>query len=436
MKQSESHLDVAIIGAGIGGLALAIGLLHQNVPFTLYEAAAEYATVGAGVGLGPNALRAMDLIDARLKALYDEISTGNLTPDRDHVMMDVMLVEEGLGKNQGWEPAAVSSPIYLRTSAHRKALLDVMTSLIPLSTVKFGKRIKTMRQVEGKVILTFEDGEVAKASCVVGCDGIKGATRQAVLGPKHPDQVDASFSGKFVYRAIMPMKDAQDILGDYAGDAKMFMGDGVNMMLYPISNGTQVNIVAFKLQDGPWTHDQLTKEVSRDEMITDFESVGADERLIKVLDWAKPVRWALWHHVNTPVYYNGLVCLVGDSAHATTPHQAAGAGQCFEDALILSRLLGLVRKRGDTESALKIYDSIRRPRAQKICRTSQEAGLIYAFRDPKIGSDMNSMMQNLRQRFLWIWEHDLEADVRKAEEDFKSLTRTRSWRRWLCLGGL
>lgn len=56
-SEAKSPINVAIIGAGIGGLALAIGLLRQNVPYTLYESAAAYSMVGAGVGLGPNAQR-------------------------------------------------------------------------------------------------------------------------------------------------------------------------------------------------------------------------------------------------------------------------------------------------------------------------------------------------------------------------------------------
>lgn len=61
-KSKERH-TIAILGAGIGGLGLAIGLSKEKVPCTIYEAALEFSTIGAGVGLGPNALLAMSLID-------------------------------------------------------------------------------------------------------------------------------------------------------------------------------------------------------------------------------------------------------------------------------------------------------------------------------------------------------------------------------------
>lgn len=71
--------------------------------------------------------------------------------------------------------------------------------------------------------------------------------------------------------------------------------------------------------------------------------------------------------------------------------------------------------------AFQAYDSIRRPRAQRVVRTSQEAGEIYAFADPDIGNDMVKLAKNMNERYLWIWEHDLEGDLKKAEEEFERL---------------
>jgi salicylate hydroxylase len=286
-EHPKSQLDVAIIGAGIGGLSLAIGLLNQNVRFTLYEAAGAYSAIGAGVGLGPNALRAMDMIDKRFKSLYDGISTGNLTPNKEHVMMDLLPMDEGFG-GDSFVPIPVQSPSYIRTSAHRKDLLDIMTSLIPLDTVKFNKRAKSYQELDGKVAITFEDGETVEVSAVVGCDGAKGATRGAVLGAKYPDQVAATYSGKYVYRSIVSMEDAIKIMGKNAGDGKWFMGNGANFTTFSISKGAQFNIVAFKIDDKPWTHHQWTKMVDRETMLADF-GVGVDKRLVKLLDVSKNI---------------------------------------------------------------------------------------------------------------------------------------------------
>ncbi|OIW34329.1 FAD/NAD(P)-binding domain-containing protein [Coniochaeta ligniaria NRRL 30616] len=417
----EPPFKIAIIGAGIGGLAFAIGCLKHKVPYTLYESADKYSIVGAGVGLGPNALRAMDMIDPRLRAMYNDISSGNLTPGKDHVMMDALYAEDGFGESRGWEAASFGAACYERTSAHRRDLLDILTSMIPKETVRFSKRVKTVEQRVDRVVITFEDGEVAEASAVIGSDGAKGPTRKFVLGERYPEEVAATYSGKYVYRSIIPMKDALEILGDHAGDAKSFIGHNVNFITFPISKGTQCNLVAFKFTDEPWTHDQWTRRVTKEEMVADFAH-GVDKRLVKLLDWADPLQWSLHHHMNTPTYYNGLICLLGDLAHATTPHQASGAGQCIEDALVLSHLLGKVRDAKQLPLAFKAYDSIRRPRAQKVVKTSQEAGQLYTFTHPEAGEDMEKIVQNFRQRFLWIWEHDLEQDLREGDELFAKLT--------------
>jgi salicylate hydroxylase len=428
--------NIAIIGAGIGGLALAIGLNHLRVPFTLYESAGTFSALGAGVGLGPNALNAMDMIDHRFREMYMGIATGNLAPEKRHVMMEAMRMEVGLGEGEDWWGCGSWGAEYFeRTGVHRKDLLDIMTSLIRVNAVRFNKRVETMVQDNGLVTLTFADGEVAHHAAVVGCDGVKGATRRFVLGGRFPDCVEPEYTGKYAYRAIVPMNDAVQILGHLATDAKMYMSRGANLSTYPISRGKEMNVVAFKQDPELWTHAGTTYEVSKDDMLRDFSACNPDARLMRLLDWAKPVRWGVFHHVNTPTYYNSLICMLGDVAHASGPHQAAGAGQCLEDALVLSRVLGMLHREIPAstlstpsslrtryvEAALQAYDELRRPRAQEQVRTSHACGQVYQLMDPVAGSDFVKCVENLNHRFAWIWEHDLAADVRQVESRFEEL---------------
>lgn len=118
---------------------------------------------------------------------------------------------------------------------------------------------------------------------------------------------------------------------------------------------------------------------------------------------------------------------MGDAAHATTPHQAAGAGQALEDALMLSRLLKLVKDSpSDFNTALtaayQVFDEIRRPYANKVVATSVEAGNIYSFENPETGDDMDKIVANANARLPWIWTHDVAAEVALAEEKFRTLT--------------
>lgn len=78
----------------------------------------------------------------------------------------------------------------------------------------------------------------------------------------------------------------------------------------------------------------------------------------------------------------------------------------------------LVTDKTDLDIAFDTYDSICRPRGQGIVHTSDEAGRIFTFTQPELGDDIAAITQNLQNRFTWIWEHDLQSDIRRAEETF------------------
>jgi len=148
--------------------------------------------------------------------------------------------------------------------------------------------------------------------------------------------------------------------------------------------------------------------------------------LLTAKKYLKPMKWPLFHHPDTPTYYNDHICLLGDSAHASTPSQAAGAGQGLEDALLLSRILGLVKSADQSEKAFQVYDAIRRPRAQGVVRESYNVAIEYFLEHPEFGSDLQKITDAANQRLPQIWWHDLEADVRRAAECFELLTRVPS----------
>lgn len=416
----DEHPSIAILGAGIAGLALAIGLLKRNVPCTIYEAGDAFSAIGAGIGLGPNALAAMDLIDPSFRSQYDAVKTTNEREDFRHSIFDALYTEEGFGTKRGWTRGLVGAPYFERSSGHRKELLEIMKSFIPAGTVRFSKRVAVMKQVNGKVVLHFADGEQVSVDAVIGADGVRGISRHAVLGDLAPELVAPKYTGKYAYRGIIPMKETKEILGEHGGDAKMFMGAGRTVAIYPISKGTQETFVFFvKDPNEIWSGESdARKPCSKEQMLADFEDV--DSRLKRVLDWAQPLKWPLFHHPETPTYYKGRICMMGDVAHATSPHQAAGAGQGLEDAVVLAHLLTLVKRSDHFEAAFHIYDSVRRPRAQKVVTTSLEAGLMYSFQDPEMGDDVAKIVESANERVHWIWQHDVEADLKKVEERFLS----------------
>jgi salicylate hydroxylase len=130
--------------------------------------------------------------------------------------------------------------------------------------------------------------------------------------------------------------------------------------------------------------------------------------------------WALFDHPPARTYYNHRFALVGDAAHASTPHQGAGAGQAIEDAFVLSNLLGQVKSVEEIEKAFHAYDAVRRPRSQKVVATSRDAAKVYEFEDEKLGTDLDLIKRTLEMRYNWIWDEDLPGQLQKAEDIMRS----------------
>ena len=126
--------------------------------------------------------------------------------------------------------------------------------------------------------------------------------------------------------------------------------------------------------------------------------------------------WALFEHPPAPTYYKGRLCILGDAAHASTPHQGAGAGQAIEDAFVLSNLLGQVASAANITQAFEAYDTVRRPRSQRVVTTSREAGCLYEMEDEEVGTDLDKARENLLVRCEWIWGNDLKAQFKEAQD--------------------
>lgn len=157
--------------------------------------------------------------------------------------------------------------------------------------------------------------------------------------------------------------------------------------------------------------------------MSDFQGEGVDDRFRQLLAKAEPVKWGLFHHLRTSTYYRGRVALLGDSAHASLPFNAAGAAQGLEDALILANVLEELSKLRPSEAdstsrierALEAYDSVRRPRAQRQLEEAAEVGRMIFFKHEEAGDDMSKLLAMMQHgRLDWIWFHDIIGDVNTA----------------------
>lgn len=121
--------------------------------------------------------------------------------------------------------------------AHRKTLLDIMTTFISVENVRFNKRLTNVEQRPAGVTLAFSDGTTAEAAILAGADGIKSTVREHVLKDLYPSQVAPVYAGAYCYRAVVPMSEGYEILGDLTDVAKFYFGTRRSAVTYRISGG-------------------------------------------------------------------------------------------------------------------------------------------------------------------------------------------------------
>ncbi|KAI0399614.1 mannitol 1-phosphate dehydrogenase 2 [Xylaria palmicola] len=426
--------NLAIVGGGITGLTLAIALLQHNVPITVYESAAKFGEIGAGVGFGPNAVKAMGLISPLITEGYRRCKTKQAGKENvwfaARVGDDRKAGDDGTFEyrgRRGWKVGDELFEVFYPSlkgtdgvgGVHRAHFLDELVRLVPESVARFGKRLVDLTQAadSADVVLHFADGTTARHTAVLGCDGIKSQTRKLLLGS---DEWNAVFSGKCAYRGLVPMTKAVELLGEEkAMTSQIYFGYHGHILTFPIEKGKTMNVVAFASRES-WTANEWVIRVSKEELMADFQTWGPTATAIVGAMERQDV-WALFDHPSAPTYYGTRprICLVGDAAHATTPHQGSGAGMCIEDSYVLGNLIGEANSIEDLDRAFRAYDEVRRPRSQKIVTTSREAGRLWDFELESHGDDVDTMQRNMESRMRWIWNVDLPAELERAKAIFR-----------------
>ena len=399
---------IAVVGGGIGGLSLAVGLLKHKIAFHIYEGAHAFSEIGAGVGFGPNARQAMSLIDPRIKQGYDRHETTSFHQDAKEHFFHFRMGMDGKDSTErlraGDTISKPGGPGKGMNMIHRARFLDELVALIPDGCASFGKRVESVQPIHDGVRLYFDDGNAAEASAVIGCDGVKSKVRRCLFGEKS----DARFTGKYAYRGLVPMSKAIDLLGETrARNAQGYLGYGGHVLTMQVERGTTMNVVAFRTKlDGKWENPQWVLPTRKEDINDDFAGWSDDvKKILNLME--RPDVWALFDHPPIPQLWESRICLLGDAAHASTPHQGSGAGMALEDAYILSELLGHVRSVDELETAFKAYSCVRHPRGMKLVETSRACGEVYEFLGSDTGNDVGKIDRDLRTRYDWIWDVDV-----------------------------
>jgi salicylate hydroxylase len=359
---------IAIVGAGLGGLAAALFLRRAGLDVVVYEQSAAFHEVGAGIVVPPNMVRLLRRLNLA-KKLDDFAVRLEFAWEYRRWQDGRLLSATPMGERC---ELMYGAPCYV---AHRADLREFFRRALPDETVRFDHRCVAVTQSRKLVDLEFVSASGrtlhVEADAAIGADGIHSVIRDFVTAQEQP-----RFSGLCAFRCLVPAERAPEMARRPV--QTLWLGPGRHFVHYPISAGRLINIVAMA-PAGDWRSESWTADGEISDLAREFERW--DERVHQLIVSATQTkRWALFDRAPLEQWTAGRVALLGDAAHAMLPFLAQGAAQGVEDAVTLADCLKSA-KSDTVETALKRYEELRRPRANHVLLMSRGREILNNFPD-------------------------------------------------------
>ncbi|KAF8859160.1 FAD/NAD(P)-binding domain-containing protein [Acephala macrosclerotiorum] len=358
---------ILIAGGGIGGFSAAVELALKGHSVTVLERTPTLQSIGGSLLIPPQACKVIDSWGCHDRFLSaDEI--------REKLMIFRYADGTVIGSNNlGWQKDVYGyQTLNIQREDYQKMLYERALELGV--KVKFGCKVDNIDQAAPSI--TLADDEVHKADLIIGADGVRSKVRTAVLGEVvEPRVSDTAYICRFpgdLMRAdplTAPMMAHPDPHGWLAPGRHAVASPGCHGAIYGI-------ILIIDKEHGP--RSRLANGGDIKELRDRYQD--HEPRVRKILDMVKEDDCRLWRISMLPdlkswVSESGKVVLLGDAAHAMHPYLAQGSAMATEDAAALGECLSRATEVSQVPLAMKTYESIRKPRAEKLKAASEFSGL-------------------------------------------------------------
>ncbi len=391
-------MRIAIVGAGIGGLAAALALLRRGFDVVVYEQAEQLGEVGAGLQVSANGTRVLAAL-----GVLDAIAARAAEPEGKEIRL--------WNTGQTWKlfdlgATSVERYGYPYITVHRSdlhdALADAIRALRP-EAVRLNHKCTGLEETAGGVTLHFADAPDARADVVIGADGVHSVIREQLFG-----RGPAEFTGIVAWRGVIPVERLPERLVRNVGTN--WIGPGGHVIHYPIRRGELMNFTSV-VENQDWKIESWSCPSTVEAYLADYPGWHEDiQTFIRAID--TPYRWALLSRPPMKSWTRGRVTLLGDACHPMLPFLAQGAVMALEDACVLGRAMG---EYDGHEEAFRRYEAARLERTTRVVEGA--AANTHRFHNQVLADaaaaqdyvDREWEESQVAARYEWLFRYDATA---------------------------
>lgn len=391
-------MKIGIVGAGIGGLTAALACRRAGLEVHVFERSPVLQEVGAGLQLGPNAVRVLHAL-----GLESSLAEVAFRPDAirmrawrsGHLLAELPLGDHALRR--------YGAPY---VQVHRADLQSLLVKALNALDVGLllGAECTRIETSAEQSTLGLGDGRAAHVDALVGADGIRSFVREHLFGPQ-----DARFTGNVAFRGVVPAEVLPEGIVEPAATA--WLGSRQHFITYYVRRGELINYVAV-VENDDWREESWDVAADRRELSEPFRDWHPTVR--RVIDASTTChKWALYDRDPLPEWSRGRVTLLGDACHPMPPFLAQGAAMAIEDAYVLAALIKA--RQDDPVAALAEYADVRRPRTRRVQLESRRQGELYhvggafavAARNAALTLGSRLLPAIARRRYDWLFGFDV-----------------------------